>query len=73
MFCGVDAYHEAGRRGASIIALVASITPNATRWTSATATHLAGQEISNLITSLFRDCLQEWYNVSSSLQYRNNL
>jgi len=69
MFCGFDAYHEANQRSSSIIAIVASIDKSTTRWTSGTARHARGQEISDKITELFRDCLQRWHNVSEVLLY----
>jgi len=68
MFCGIDVYHEAGRRTSSIIAFIASIDKNATKWTSDTATHNPGQEISNVIPCLFRDCLYEWHKVNLSFR-----
>lgn len=63
MFCGIDAYHEAGRKSQSILALVSSINKTCTRFTSSTATHNLGQEISDMITNLLRGNMERWHKV----------
>lgn len=63
MFCGLDAYHDAARRTHSVIALVASTNQTCTRWASGTSPHNRGQEISNVIIGLLRDCIELWQKV----------
>lgn len=71
MFCGIDAYHEASRRTQSIIALVSSINSVCTRFTSGTACHNRGQEISDMITSLLKDNMEQWHKVIFYLSIKN--
>lgn len=65
MFCGIDAYHEALKKTQSVLALVSSLNSSSTRWTSGSAFHNRGQEISDVITGLLKENLQQWYKVWS--------
>lgn len=64
MFCGIDAYHDALHKNHSIIALVTSMNYTCTRWASGTSIHNRGQEITDVIVSLFRDSLEMWHKVN---------
>lgn len=63
MFCGIDAYHDAARKTHSVVALVTSTNHTCTRWASGTSLHNRGQEISDVITGLLKDCLELWHKV----------
>ncbi|XKL65747.1 hypothetical protein PGB90_009167 [Kerria lacca] len=70
MFCGIDAYHDALHKNHSIIALVTSMNYTCTRWASGTSIHNRGQEITDVIVSLFRDSLEMWHKTNNSFPSR---
>jgi hypothetical protein len=64
MVCGIDAFHDTGRRGGSVAGFVASLNQTFTRWFSRACFQGAGQELVDGLKTCFISALKYYYDVS---------
>lgn len=65
MVCGLDVYHNTGKKSQSVLAFCASINPRATKyWSSCKIQGNVGEEISNTLEQIISDALKEFKNVN---------
>ncbi|XP_055936429.1 piwi-like protein Ago3 [Argiope bruennichi] len=67
MVCGMDAYHDNARGRRSVLAFVASINQNRTRWFSMTTMQRPGQEFADSLKMLFISALRKHFEVNHRL------
>lgn len=67
MVCGMDTYHDNTRGRRSVLAFVASINQNRTRWFSMTTMQKQGQEAGDCLTMLFITALRKYHEVNHKL------
>lgn len=67
MICGLDTYHDASRSKKSVLAFVASMNQNRTRWFSMTAMQNPGQEAGDCLKVLFISALRKYFEVNHGL------
>lgn len=70
MFIGIDAYHDPNRKGKSVLAVVASIDPDATKWYTKVSFQEPNQEIGSTLQSLVSSCLKKFQDVNGALPTR---
>jgi len=59
MVCGLDVYHNTGKKSQSLLAFCASINPRATKyWSACKIQGNAGEEISNTLEGVMSDALK---------------
>lgn len=67
MICGLDTYHEASKSRQSVLAFVASMNQNRTRWFSMTTMQKPGQEVGDCLKMLFISSLRKYFEVNHNL------
>lgn len=67
MICGLDTYHDTSRSKKSVLAFVASMNQNRTRWFSMTAMQKPGQEAGDSLKMLFIASLRKYFEVNHRL------
>ncbi|XP_035226356.1 piwi-like protein Ago3 [Stegodyphus dumicola] len=67
MVCGLDTYHDMTRGRRSVLAFVASINQNRTRWYSMTTMQKAGQEMGDSLKMLFISALRKYFEINHKL------
>ncbi|CAL1300079.1 unnamed protein product [Larinioides sclopetarius] len=67
MVCGMDTYHDNTRGRRSVLAFVASINQNRTRWFSMTTMQKPGQEFGDSLKMLFISALRKYFEVNHRL------
>lgn len=64
MFVGIDVYHDASQRGRSVVAIVASIDVQVTRWYSRVYFQDVNEEVINILQKGMVDCLKKYQEVT---------
>lgn len=67
MICGVDSYHDAGQKGNSVAAFVASLNGTYTRWYSRAVIQTKKEEIVNGLCASLKFALQAYKNMNNCL------
>lgn len=63
MVCGIDSYHDATKRGASVAAFVSSLNQTLTRWYSKVCFQGPGQELVDGLKTCLISALKYYYDV----------
>lgn len=63
MVCGIDAYHDTSKRGASVAGFVASLNQTLTRWYSKVCFQGPGQELVDGLKTCLISSLKFYYDV----------
>ncbi|KDR12118.1 piwi-like protein Ago3 [Zootermopsis nevadensis] len=64
MVCGIDSYHDATKRGASVAAFVSSLNQTLTRWYSKVCFQGPGQELVDGLKTCLISALKYYYDVN---------
>ncbi|PNF28066.1 Piwi-like protein Ago3 [Cryptotermes secundus] len=64
MVCGIDAYHDSSKRGASVAGFVASLNQTLTRWFSKVCFQGPGQELVDGLKTCLISSLKFYYDVN---------
>lgn len=67
MICGLDTYHDVSRGKKSVLAFVASMNQNRTRWFSMTSMQKPGQEAGDSLKILFISALRKYFESNHTL------
>jgi len=67
MVCGIDAFHDATKKGGSVAGFVASINQTFTRWFSRVCLQGPVQELVDGLKTCFISALKCYYDVSIEL------
>lgn len=67
MICGVDSYHDAGQKGNSVSAFVASLNSAYTRWYSRAGVQTRKEEIVNGLCASLKYALQAYEKLNNNL------
>lgn len=70
MFLGIDSYHDPLHKGRSVLAVVASIDPNASQWYTRTTFQEPNEEIGNTLQLSMTACLKKFKERNGSLPNR---
>ena len=70
MVCGVDTYHDAGRKKCSVAGFVSSINQTCTRWYSRICQQMPGEELVNGLKVCFTAALRKYHEVNHCLPER---
>ncbi|KAG8178643.1 hypothetical protein JTE90_010554 [Oedothorax gibbosus] len=70
MVCGMDTYHDNSNGRRSVLAFVASINQNRTRWFSKTKIQNQGQEVADCLAVLFLEAIRKYFQVNHKLPDR---
>jgi hypothetical protein len=63
MVCGIDSYHDAGKRGGSVAGFVSSLNQTLTRWYSKVCFQGPGQELVDGLKACLISALKYYYDV----------
>jgi len=67
MVCGIDVYHDPGRRGPSVVGFVASTNATMTRWYSRAKFQEKGVEMVDTIKICLIESLKKYYEVYAAI------
>nr|CAB3264906.1 piwi-like protein 2 [Phallusia mammillata] len=70
MICGIDVYHDAGGKGHSVAAFVASTNKLLTRWYSRAILQQPQQELISSLKPCFTEAIKKFYEVNHALPSR---
>ncbi|CAK8693256.1 unnamed protein product [Clavelina lepadiformis] len=70
MVCGIDVYHDAGGKGKSVAALVASTSRLMTRWYSRAILQQPHQEVIDGLKHCFTESIKKFYEANQALPER---